>query len=392
MRVPEAPLVVCRALQAAGHEAYVVGGCVRDVFLGRTPHDWDIATSALPDVSLGLFPHVIPTGLQHGTVTVMVGNEPIEVTTFRTDGTYSDGRHPDSVRLGVTLEQDLARRDFTVNAMAYDPVADRLVDPFGGRKDIDRRLIKAVGAAIDRFSEDGLRTMRAVRFAAVLEFALEPATAVAVPRALAYLTRVAVERVRDELLKLLGARRPSLGLVPAWQLGILALTLPEAPADAWLEVVGQVDGLAAPPLTRLGALLLRAGPDGTDRAAARLKLSIPERRRLGAIARYAGAWGHVPSPAEARRFVQRVGAEYLGDLYPFWPELVVERFASVMGERPALSARDLAVTGQDVMEILGVKAGPVVGRTMAELLEAVTENPALNERDALLALLAARRP
>jgi tRNA nucleotidyltransferase (CCA-adding enzyme) len=166
-------LEVCRRLAAAGHTAHVVGGCVRDVLLGRPAKDWDVATSALPEEVQKIFRRTIPTGIAHGTITVLVGKEHVEVTTYRGEGAYSDARRPDHVVFGVTLEEDLARRDFTVNAIAYDPLGDVLVDPFGGRIDLDARLLRAVGDPEARFREDGLRVMRAVRFAATLELAIE---------------------------------------------------------------------------------------------------------------------------------------------------------------------------------------------------------------------------
>src|SRR5688500_5357446 len=159
-------LEVCRRLAAAGHQAHVVGGCVRDVLLGRPAKDWDVATSALPDDVQKIFRRTVPTGIAHGTITVLVGKDHVEVTTYRGEGAYSDARRPDHVVFGVTLEEDLARRDFTVNALAWDPIGRAVHDPFGGRADVAARVLRAVGAASARFAEDGLRIVRAVRFVA----------------------------------------------------------------------------------------------------------------------------------------------------------------------------------------------------------------------------------
>ncbi|MBA3499994.1 MAG: hypothetical protein H0T65_06470 [Deltaproteobacteria bacterium] len=184
--VPANVRAVCETLEGAGHEAVTVGGAVRDAILGREPGDWDVATSAPPEDVMKLFKHVIPTGLQHGTVTIVTGKgeaSHVEVTTFRGEGAYTDARRPDHVTFGVPLVEDLARRDLRVNAMAYDPAKDRLIDPFEGQKDIAEKTLRAVGPtgnvyddAVARFSADGLRVMRAVRFAAVLEFALDADT------------------------------------------------------------------------------------------------------------------------------------------------------------------------------------------------------------------------
>ena len=191
-------------LSRAGFSAYVVGGCVRDSLLGLQPHDWDICTSATPDQMKQVFRgfHTVETGLKHGTMTVVVDHKPYEVTTFRVDGNYSDHRHPDSVRFVDNLTQDLARRDFTVNAMAFSP-ASGLADPFNGQQDLSAGLIRCVGIPEQRFDEDALRVLRALRFASVYDFTIEPATASALRKMSPDLKRVAGERVREELLKLL---------------------------------------------------------------------------------------------------------------------------------------------------------------------------------------------
>src|SRR5271154_6450625 len=190
-------------LQAAGHEAYLVGGCVRDLVTGRAPQDWDVATQAVPAEVQRLFRKVIPTGIAHGTVTVLFPGGQVEVTTYRVEAGYADGRRPDRVEFRRDLVEDLARRDFTINAMAFDPRAGELRDPFDGLQDLDRRTVRCVGDAVARFGEDGLRPLRAVRFATVLDFELEERTEAAIPGALEVFRKVAPERVRDEFLKLL---------------------------------------------------------------------------------------------------------------------------------------------------------------------------------------------
>ena len=255
-----APIVqVVRELQAAGHQAVLVGGAVRDAILGMPVSDWDVATSALPTDVQSLFARTIPTGIEHGTVTVLVrGDEaptPVEVTTFRGEGAYVDGRRPSEVTFDADLREDLARRDFTVNAFAWDPIGRGLSDPWGGLADLGRGLIRAVGDPNERFAEDGLRTMRAVRFCATHGLRLEAATEAAIPPALPVLDRVSRERVHIELTKLLASERPSLGLRPMLRTGMWPHVLPaiDDDADAAIEAV---DRLPADPTVRLARLLL----------------------------------------------------------------------------------------------------------------------------------------
>ncbi len=433
---------VCERLVQAGKQAFVVGGCVRDVQLGRAAKDWDVATSAHPDEVVKLFTKTIPTGIQHGTVTVMQQGTPIEVTTFRGEGAYSDARRPDHVTFGVTLEEDLSRRDFTVNAMAYDPIADRLADPFGGAADLAGRVLRAVGDPAARFREDGLRVMRAIRFAATLEFALDPATQAAIGGALDSLRKVSQERVRDELLKLLGARRPSIGLDLAEKTGILAVILPELAEgvgfrqnkhhayDVWQHTVAAVDETpGGDPIRRLGTLLHDVakprtaapkegspeentfyrhdlvGAEMADEIGRRLKLSNKERERVVAMVAHHMFW-YTPewTDATVRRFMRRVGGEaLLDDLFALRegdvrgrgrnedPEVELgelrRRTAAVIAADQALSVGDLAIGGKEVMTALGVPPGRIIGDVLDALLERVIEDPSLNEQDRLIALL-----
>jgi tRNA nucleotidyltransferase (CCA-adding enzyme) len=438
--VPGEALEVCRRLTEAGHGAYVVGGCVRDAVLGRPASDWDVATSALPEDVQRVFQKTIPTGIKHGTVTVLVGGAPIEVTTFRGEGAYSDARRPDTVTFGVTLEEDLSRRDFTVNAMAFDPVGEVMVDPFGGRRDLDDRRLRAVGDPAVRFREDGLRVMRGIRLAATLGFELDPGTEAAIPGALESLRRVSPERVRDELVKLLGAPRPSVGLRIAARTGVLAVILPELTEgfgvaqnrhhahDVWEHTMATVDETPGDPVRRMGALLHDVGkprtaaprPDApgentfyrhdavgaemTDAILRRLRFSNHDRARIVEMVAHHMFW-YTPewTDATVRRFVRKVGVERLPDLFALRegdvrgrgrgedPEVELgelrSRVDAVLEADQALSVGDLAVGGKDVIERLGVPPGPIVGRVLRALLERVIEDPALNERDRLLALI-----
>jgi tRNA nucleotidyltransferase (CCA-adding enzyme) len=401
---------VCATLAEAGHEAVTVGGAVRDALLGREPGDWDVATSARPEQVLALFAHCIPTGLQHGTVTVVTGRgeaSHVEVTTFRGEGTYSDGRRPDTVQFGVALRDDLARRDLVVNAMAFDPAHRLLHDPFGGLADLAARRLRAVGPtgdafvdAVARFTEDGLRAMRVVRFAAVLEFDVDADTArgIAQPSVLASLAKVSRERVADELRKLLAAPRPSRGLRIAEAVGIVASILPAVAAvivdvAAWLARVDD-----AVPEARLAALLADLGRPGprVERAVERdveailraLKLSSGEvaaTARLVAVAKPA----LVGDDPALRRLLADVARPLAASAVSLWRasgELAIaDRAAAILARGDALATADLAVGGKQLIEALALAPGPAVGALLARLLDRVLVEPSLNTRDGLLA-------
>ena len=260
-------------LHGAGYAAYAVGGCVRDSLLGRTAHDWDLCTSALPQQVMELFgaEQCIPTGLQHGTVTIKYGGRLYETTTFRTEGSYTDGRHPDAVQFVPDVREDLARRDFTINAMAYNE-AEGLVDPFGGQKDLQNGLLRAVGEPQQRFTEDALRILRLYRFAARFGFALDAATARAARQLAPHLDCISAERIQEELAKLLTAPQPGAYLEPA----VLAVVLPEltpAALDAAKPVVDACPAGEKNLPVRLAALLRSLGESDTRRVLKRLRCS-----------------------------------------------------------------------------------------------------------------------
>ena len=261
------------ALHAAGYAAYAVGGCVRDSLLGRTAHDWDLCTSALPQQVMELFgaEQCIPTGLQHGTVTIKYGGQLYETTTFRTEGSYTDGRHPDAVQFVPDVREDLARRDFTINAMAYNE-AEGLVDPFGGQKDLQNGLLRAVGEPQQRFTEDALRILRLYRFAARFGFALDAATAWAARQLAPHLDCISAERIQEELAKLLAAPQPGAYLEPA----VLAVVLPELTPAALEAAKPVVDACPAGEENlpvRWAALLGTLGETDTRRVLKRLRCS-----------------------------------------------------------------------------------------------------------------------
>jgi len=392
-QVPAGIRELLARLQSTGQEAFLVGGCVRDLLRGRAPKDWDVATQALPQEVQRLFRRVVPTGIAHGTVTVLVPEGPVEVTTYRVEHGYSDGRRPSSVEFRRDLVEDLARRDFTINAMAFDPLRGQLRDPFGGQEDLARRLVRCVGVAAERFGEDGLRPLRAVRFATVLDFALDAETARAIPGALGVFEKVALERRRDELLKLLLAPAAGRGLGLLRETGLLAVLLPEllperdAAREEWV-------GRSAPTLeVRLAALLTDVAEAESALARLRLPARVAETvRRLLAV----------PLPAEAAGWSDGQIRRWLVELGPERAEAAVElaaargidaggrvgaRVRQVLAARPPLSAADLALSGTDVMRLLGIGPSPAVGAATRALLEAVLDDPSLNTPEALERIL-----
>ena len=388
--VPANVREVCRAIAGTGHEAVTVGGAVRDVLLGRTPGDWDIATSAPPGEVMQLFRHTIPTGLQHGTVTVVTGKGAhVEVTTFRGEGAYSDARRPDHVVFGVPLVEDLARRDLVVNAMAYDPSADRLIDPFGGRADIAARQLRAVGDPVARFTEDGLRVMRAVRFAAQLEFELDPVTEAGIPPALPSLAKVSRERVSDELRKLLATRQPSRGLRIAKRTGIIETILKHLDVrihdvEAWLARIDR-----APVDVRLAALFVPIGERAAVIELAKaLKFSNAESELAGTIV---GGMTALDDAAwtlfAARKQFSEMGLAAAHALLALWAACEPIPFHKSIGDQvihDPLMVKDLAVTGGELMKALDMKPGPMIGRIIHVLHLYVLEEPSRNTRETLL--------
>lgn len=395
---------VMQGLEAAGHQAFLVGGCVRDLLRGVRPKDFDVATSAKPEATLALFPRTVPTGVEHGTVTVVEPEGHVEVTTFRGEEGYRDGRRPDRVVFLDDVEGDLARRDFTVNAIAFDPLRRRMVDPFDGVGDLQHKILRCVGDADARFNEDGLRPLRAVRFVSVLRFSLEPATLEAIPRARATYERVAMERVADELRKLLRGPRPSRGLALLVDTGLSARILPrlatESDAARALRF-RRVD--LAPPLfpVRLAALFA-----GEVEALEPLRLSHALRTRVALLDRFATPLSPSATDADLRRFASAVGREPLrqvltlqraalharGDRQALRTFAATRaRLAQVLAAKPPLTIAELALSGTDVTQHLG-GPGPDVGRSLRRLLDAVLEQPELNSPERLLAFLPKRKP
>ena len=441
------------ALHGAGHAAYAVGGCVRDSLLGLDPHDWDLCTSARPEQVMALFGEekCIPTGLQHGTVTVKQGGRLYETTTFRTEGAYSDGRHPDAVCFVPEVREDLARRDFTINAMAYS-AEEGLIDPFGGRDDLTAHLVRAVGEPEHRFEEDALRILRLYRFAARFGFAIDPATGAAARALGPHLDCVSAERIQEELLKLLAAPRPGSYLEPA----VLAVVLPELEPEKQPErfaelcrTIDRIEPTAENVPTRLAALLWPLGEAGARKALRKLKCSNALTDEVTAlvggsvgsfllghetghsIARPIACGNRVPpqrtvlgetpdTPVQtpcvtpvseeeapgtpgsdqtlmAKRLLGRYELPTIQRLTVLCsarhPEQA-EAFAALRAEAEQLTAENaccrvsqLAVNGRDLMAA-GVRPGPGLRQVLNALLEAVITGQTPNEKDALLAAAA----
>ncbi len=371
-------------LHAYGYEAYAVGGCIRDSLLGRTPKDWDITTSAVPAQVKELFPKTADTGLQHGTVTVIIGREGFEVTTYRIDGEYTDGRHPKEVIFTPSLLEDLKRRDFTINAMAYDETHG-LVDAFHGVSDLTTGMIRCVGDPLERFQEDALRMLRAVRFAAQLDFQMEQSTQNAVRRLANDLSRISAERIQAELVKLVASPHPEY-MKELYQLGISRVILPEF--DRMMETgqnhphhcktVGEhtitaMCHIAPDKILRLAALfhdIAKPLCKTTDEEQVRRAVVKTGQDQYPAI--FALKRADVLAQSEYQR---KEKLDYI-DRY--------EQLYKVMKEKgDCISLKQLAVTGRDMIA-LGIKPGRQIGEILALLLEQVMKEPGKNERTYLL--------
>jgi len=420
--VPHEVRVVLRRLGEAGHRSWLVGGVVRDLLLARERHDpgeFDLATPATPDEVQRLFRKVIPTGIEHGTVTVLEGGARVEVTTFRGEAEYLDGRHPSRVTFHGDLEADLARRDFTINAMAWDPLVHELRDPFGGQDDLSRRLVRAVGDARERFSEDGLRPLRAARFVSQLGFTLAPATRRAIPAALSVVEQVSRERIAEELSRLLVGPHAAEALRTLFGTGLLAVVLPRLGAMPpgktrhALAVASEPFAPCSPKgaggdrercrLLRLAALLHVLPPEEALQSVVELRL--PNRVATAVVALSGARRGLDEGPppgldgggAAVRRFLSAVGREHVPLLLDLWTadarhqgSRSARRVAEVMRLRKEVTAElrrgaplaisELALGGKDVMEILGTPVGKEVGEGLRRLLEVVLDDPSANTR------------
>lgn len=432
--IPSGARHILQTLNAAGYEAYLVGGCTRDLLRAQVPSDWDICTSALPEQTKACFPgqRIIETGLKHGTVTVMDSGEGYEVTTFRADAGYSDGRRPDRVCFIKNLKEDLARRDFTMNAIALD-IHGEIYDPFGGVEDISNGVVRCVGNPDVRFQEDGLRVMRAIRFACVFGFTIEPDTARSVHRNRAMLAHVAAERINTELCKLLVGQNAGaiLGeyldvLCEFWpELGTMAGVEQHNPwhcHDVWEHTLAAVEAAPRDLVLRLTMLMhdigkpscRTTGEDGVDHfykhAAVSTQLANEMLRRLkfdhDTIEQVAELVAHhdaelAPRGRVLRRWLHKIGEERLFQLLEVkradnmgqHPDMVKERLAEleeikrktrlILEEKQCFALKDLEIDGQDVLAA-GVEPGAMVGRVLNAILDQVISGEIKNERAVLL--------
>ncbi len=433
LEIPEGAAWVLQNLREAGYEAYVVGGCVRDSLLHRVPDDWDITTSARPEEVKRVFRRTVDTGIQHGTVTVMVGKDAYEVTTYRVDGDYADGRHPTSVTFTPSLLEDLKRRDFTINAMAYCPEKG-LVDEFDGESDLQHGIIRAVGDPRQRFTEDALRMMRAVRFAAQLNAAIEDNTAAAIRQLAGNLRLVSAERIRTELEKLVVSEHPE-KLTESYQLGLLDIFLPELskcmecvqnnPHHCYTvggHILHSVMAVRRDRILRLTMLLhdvgkprvkttdengidhfhghVPASAEMADSILRRLKYDNDTRKKVTALV----AW-HDRQLGDTKARVRRNVAELGTELFPLLLEVKradvaaqsdyqrAEKLAridawektyqEILEAGDCLCIRDLAVGGKDLMET-GIRPGQQMGQILQSMLEEVLRHPSHNTAEWLL--------
>ena len=435
--MPQKVADIINELNSAGYEAYAVGGCVRDSILGRKPNDWDITTSAMPEEVKAIFRRTVDTGIKHGTVTVLLGDDSFEVTTFRVDGEYTDHRHPEEVSFTRNLEEDLLRRDFTINAMAYSDKTG-IVDLYGGLQDIENKVIKAVGDPDARFDEDALRIMRAVRFAAQLDFTIEEKTKEAIGRHTEFLKEVSAERIETELTKLITSAHPE-KLIDAYELGITAVILPEfdntmgVPQnnpyhkyDVGHHIIAVTQNVPPTKIMRYTALFHdickpecrttdERGIDhfkmhavlGADKAREIMRRLKMDNDSIHAVSRLIywhdyGIKGDV-TKRSLRRMMSKLGAENFPDY------LAIRRadmagqsdfrkgekdeiykniealYNEIIAEGDCLSVKDLAINGGDIMK-LGIPAGPKIGEILTYLLERVMDEPPLNTHEQLLAL------
>jgi poly(A) polymerase/tRNA nucleotidyltransferase (CCA-adding enzyme) len=416
-----------------------VGGAVRDLILRRPTGDWDVSTDATPQQVSSIFRKVIPTGMKHGTVTVIINSTKVEVTTFRIEGKYSDGRRPDSVRYASDIREDVKRRDFTISAMAYDPLSDEFIDEFGGLKDLRCKVIRTVGDPVERFEEDGLRPLRAIRLATVMEFNIDKDTLEAIRPSIGTFRKVAPERVREEIVKMLLADKPSAGIEVMRDTGLLDEIIPELcegigvdqpiqyhKYDCYTHSLKCLDLSSGDPIFRFAVLMhdvgkprsrIKKGTEyrfyGHENIGAEMTKDVMERLRFSKeninfvtilirnhMFNYEDSW----SDAAIRRFIRRIGTENIESLFALRIadakgsgipiderlekiEQLRKRIVKVLDQQMALKVTDLDIDGHQVMKILNIPPGKKVGRALNYLLEVVTENPELNKFEELRQIL-----
>lgn len=407
MQLPEDVRAIIGTIEEHGCEAYAVGGCVRDTLLGKTPYDWDITTSALPMQVKSMFKRTVDTGLKHGTVTVMIGKTGYEVTTYRIDGEYKDGRHPENVEFAVNLLEDLKRRDFTINAMAYSD-KNGLVDEFDGQGDLERGIVRCVGNPIERFTEDALRMMRAIRFSAQLSFEIDKETYKAIEKLSPNIAQVSMERIQVELTKTIMSDNPE-KVELYYETGIFSVALPDVAAifegryrHNALSMLKHTENTV---ILRYAALLNSLEPDKAKGVLRSLKLDNHTVDSVTAIVANSKVTIDENEPA-IREALNRYGRELFDNLIIHDEALttakeeitgiilpgkhnhiaaVKKMMDDIIARGDCVTIKDLDITGNDLIEY-GM-TGPQIGRTLNELLHVVMDNPKLNDKATLLAML-----
>jgi len=397
----------CRMLKEKGFQAFLVGGCVRDLLMGKSPKDWDLTTNATPDQVKEVFPKHFALGEKHGTITAVLGPtkaDEFEITTYRVEGDYSDGRRPDSVAFADNVEDDLSRRDLTINAMAYDPINDQLIDPYGGRKDLEGKMIRAVGDPNKRFQEDGLRTMRVARFAARFGFDVDPATEQAISNHLETLQKVSKERFTAELLATLMTAKPSVGLGILFRTGALGVGDPALANPSIANNFSLIDANAGASLEVKMALLLHQ-LNATELGGTLKNLKFPNDKAamilfLNSCMQEFVKFHAESTPLGARKFFSFIKNQ--STKFPIlggYDRCLVEFLAfskalgapalpalqSLMHEVP-LTQKDMDISGNDLMTTLQMKPGPKIKQILDSLYNKVLEDPSLNKKDTLLEL------
>lgn len=407
MELPENVRDIIGTIEEHGYEAYAVGGCVRDTLLGKNPYDWDITTSALPMQVKSMFKRTVDTGLKHGTVTVMIGKTGYEVTTYRIDGEYKDGRHPENVEFAVDLTEDLRRRDFTINAMAYSD-KNGLVDEFDGQGDLEKGIVRCVGDPCERFGEDALRMMRAIRFAAQLSFDIDTETYRAIEKLAPNIKQVSMERIQVELTKTLVSDNPE-KVELYYETGIFSAVLPDI-AQVFegryrQNALSMLKHTRNTAILRYAALLNSLEPDAVKKTLKSLKL---DNHTVDNVTRIVAGSKTVIEENEPaiREALSRYGKELFDDILVHDKALTLAKeevtgiilpgkhkhltavgkmLGDIIERGDCVSIKDLAVSGNDLMEY-GM-SGPKIGRTLNDLLHIVMDNPKLNDKDTLIAML-----
>ena len=387
-------VALARIFNKHSYSLYLVGGAVRDYILKKENSDYDLTTSATPDEVKVMFKRTIDTGIKHGTVTVIFSGEHYEITTFRTEGDYSDSRHPDSVTFVRSLEEDLKRRDFTINALACDIITGEIIDLHGGTDDLGKGIIRAIGIPEDRFNEDALRMFRACRFAAKLDFTIEENTLKAIKSLHGNIRKVSVERIKDEMDKLLLSPCPVRGLEYLENTGLMEEIIPEITLTTSLKEAIRRAKENNLPLTSLYAILFSGmSAQDTEKALIHLKASNREKKEITLLSSGLGNIPYDNTPVSIRRLIKKYGKENILPLftlrraYGYTEEEDLryeEKVKEELKKDPALEIKDLDITGKDLEAI--VKPGPEMGRMLNYLLDEVIKNPRLNNRDDLLEL------